>query len=88
VTPVADDEPTAREVILTFLADEPSVEVVGEAGNGDEAVDVVRRLEPDLLFQDVQPPDRLRLGGTAAADLLPTAPSFPLQPSSPSSRLN
>jgi two-component system LytT family response regulator len=56
-TVVVDDEPVAREAVLTLLESEPAVEVVGEAGNGREAVDVIRRTRPDLLFLDVQMPD-------------------------------
>ncbi len=55
---IVDDEPAAREAVSTFLADEPRVEIVGEAGDGDAAVEVVRRTAPDLLFLDVQMPDR------------------------------
>lgn len=54
---VVDDEPEARRAILTLLESEPRIEVVGEAGNGEEAVAKVRSLEPDLLFLDVQMPD-------------------------------
>lgn len=36
---VVDDEPTAREVVTTFLAEEPAVEVVGEAGDGVQMPD-------------------------------------------------
>jgi two-component system LytT family response regulator len=54
---VVDDEPVARGAVLTLLADEPAIEVVGEAGNGREAVEVVRHARPDLLFLDVQMPD-------------------------------
>jgi two-component system, LytTR family, response regulator len=53
---VADDEPVAREAVLTLLRDQPAVEVVGEAASGAEAVAIVRRLRPDLLFLDVQMP--------------------------------
>ena len=55
---VVDDEPTAREVVTTLLAEHPTVEVIGEATNGREAVELVRRLRPDLLFLDIQMPDQ------------------------------
>ena len=56
-TVVVDDEPVAREAVRTLLENEPAIEVVGEAGNGGEAVDVIRATRPDLLFLDVQMPD-------------------------------
>src|SRR4030095_9258504 len=55
---VVDDEPTAREVVMTLLAEHPTVKVVGEATNGKEAVQLVRQLKPDLLFLDIQMPDQ------------------------------
>jgi two-component system LytT family response regulator len=54
---VVDDEPGAREVVLTLLAEHARVRVVGEATNGREAVEVVRRTRPDLLFLDIEMPD-------------------------------
>jgi two-component system, LytTR family, response regulator len=53
---VADDEPVAREAVVTLLRNAAGVEVVGEAGSGNETVELVRRLRPDLLFLDVQMP--------------------------------
>ncbi len=54
---VVDDEPDAREVVLTLLAGHPSVQVVAQATNGRQAVEVLRRTRPDLVFLDVQMPD-------------------------------
>ena len=54
---IVDDEPAARDVIRSFLDGDDRVEVVGEAGNGLEAVELVGRLGPALLFLDVQMPD-------------------------------
>jgi len=64
---VVDDEPDARDVVRTLLADHPSVRVAGEASNGVEAVELIRRLRPDLLFLDVQMPD---LDGFAVLEAL------------------
>jgi two-component system LytT family response regulator len=55
---VVDDEPAAREAIITLLADRHDIVVIGEATNGRDAVECVRRLEPDLLFLDIQMPDQ------------------------------
>jgi two-component system LytT family response regulator len=43
---------------MKLLEDHPSIEVVGEAMNADEAVNMVNELNPDLLFLDIQMPDK------------------------------
>jgi len=53
---IADDEPLARERLRTLLGAEEWVEVVGECQNGNEAVDSIAKLQPDLVFLDVQMP--------------------------------
>jgi two-component system LytT family response regulator len=55
-TMVVDDEPLARERVVTLLAGESDIEVVGECRNGEEATDAIPRLNPDLVFLDVQMP--------------------------------
>ncbi len=54
---IADDEPLARDVLRIRLADEPGVEVVGEAANGAEAVARTESLLPDVLLLDISMPD-------------------------------
>ncbi|MGH7460184.1 MAG: LytR/AlgR family response regulator transcription factor [Longimicrobiales bacterium] len=54
---VVDDEPMARAGLQKLLHDDPELEVVGEAGNGRDAVALIRRMEPDLLFLDIQMPE-------------------------------
>jgi two-component system, LytTR family, response regulator LytT len=53
---VVDDEQLAREELCYMLEQMGNVEVVAQAGNGLEAVSLVERLTPDLLFLDVQMP--------------------------------
>ena len=54
---VVDDEPLARRTLLLLLSDDPQVQVVGEAGNGALAVEMIRAQSPDLVFLDVQMPE-------------------------------
>jgi two-component system LytT family response regulator len=54
---IVDDEPDARDVVRTLLAAHEAIRVVGEATNGREAVTVIRRERPDIVFLDVQMPD-------------------------------
>src|SRR4051812_20458293 len=54
---VVDDEPDARDVVRTLLGAHAQLRVVGEATNGREAVDLIRRERPDVVFLDVQMPD-------------------------------
>jgi two-component system, LytTR family, response regulator len=53
---IADDEPLAREWVRSAVAEDPELEVIGEAGDGFEAAEAIRRLQPDLVFLDVQMP--------------------------------
>ncbi len=53
---IVDDEPLARERIWMMLRDEADVQLAGECGDGTEAVALLKREKPDLLFLDVQMP--------------------------------
>jgi DNA-binding NarL/FixJ family response regulator len=53
---VADDHPIVRTGLVALLADQPDLEVVGQTGDGLEAVDLVERLAPDLLVVDLMLP--------------------------------
>jgi two-component system LytT family response regulator len=53
---VIDDEPPARRELRRLLADFSWLEIVGEAGNIDQAEELVESLSPDLLFLDIQMP--------------------------------
>ena len=55
-TLIVDDEPLARKRLQRLLSDETDVEVVGECGDGLEAVEAIRSRTPDLVFLDVQMP--------------------------------
>jgi two-component system LytT family response regulator len=56
-TAIVDDEPVAREGLRLWLASEPDVVVVGEAGTPEQAVALVLQERPDLVLLDVQMPD-------------------------------
>ena len=61
---VVDDEQLAREELCYQLEQAGEIDIVGQAGNGIEALSAVDRLEPDLVFLDIQMPG---LGGFEVA---------------------
>ena len=60
---VADDQAIVRRGIAALLATEPDLEVVGEAGDGEEAVRLVERLRADIALMDLMMPG---MGGLEA----------------------
>lgn len=53
---IIDDEPPARTKIRKFASMNPDLEVIGEAGDGMEAIAKILELRPDLIFLDIQMP--------------------------------
>jgi two-component system response regulator AlgR len=72
---IVDDEPPARERLRSMLAEGGEFEVVGEAGNGEQALDLVDKLVPDVVLLDVRMPgiDGLEVARHLAA--LPEPPA-------------
>ena len=70
---VVDDERLGRQKLRTLLRREPDIEVIGECSNGLEALAAITRLNPELVFLDVQMPDLDGLGVISAlsADEIP-----------------
>jgi two-component system, LytTR family, response regulator len=56
-TLIVDDEPIARDRVRRMLLEETDVEIVGECGNGKEAVSFINENQPDLVFLDIQMPE-------------------------------
>ncbi|MFB2597514.1 response regulator [Herbiconiux sp. P17] len=54
---IADDQQLIRGGFRSLLASEPDLEVVGEAGSGTEAVQLVRAQRPDVILMDIRMPD-------------------------------
>ena len=63
-----DDEPLARERVSTLVRETEGLELIGEGNNGIEALDLITRFEPDLLFVDVEMPELSGFGVIAALD--------------------
>jgi DNA-binding NarL/FixJ family response regulator len=67
---IVDDQGMVRAGFRSLLASEPDLDVVGEASDGEEAVEVVTRLEPQVTLMDIRMP---RLDGIAATRRLVAA---------------
>jgi two-component system LytT family response regulator len=61
---IVDDEWLVREELKTLLAEYPEIELVGEAANVPQAIDLVDQVQPDVIFLDIQMP------GATGFDLL------------------
>lgn len=69
---VADDHTVMRAGVVALLAPEPSIELVGEAGNGAEAVQLAEALDPDVALMDLRMPV---LDGVAATERIVAGPA-------------
>jgi two-component system LytT family response regulator len=67
-TLIVDDEPLARERVRLLLERETDVEIVGESGDGHEALSAIQSLSPDLIFLDIQMPELDGFGMLAQLD--------------------
>ena len=63
-----DDEPLARERVSALVRASDGLELVAEASNGLEALDLITTLDPDLVFIDVEMPELSGFGVIAALD--------------------
>jgi two-component system LytT family response regulator len=69
---IVDDERLARSELKKMLTDYPEIEVIGEAGNVDEALKSIEELGPDILFLDIQMPAKTGFDLLAELDAVPT----------------
>jgi DNA-binding NarL/FixJ family response regulator len=53
---IVDDHPVVRAGLAGLLSSQPDFEVVGEAGDGQEALNMLERLEPDVVLMDLRMP--------------------------------
>jgi PAS domain S-box-containing protein len=54
---VVDDHDLTRAALRAVIAEDPRLELIGEARNGREAIALIRRMQPDLVLMDVRMPD-------------------------------
>ncbi|WP_018658042.1 response regulator [Actinomadura flavalba] len=62
---IADDQVMIRDGLAALLSSDPEIEVVGQAGDGREAVEMARALDPDVIVMDIRMPGMDGLAATA-----------------------
>ena len=70
---IIDDEAPARDIIRQYLSAYPDIEIAGEADNGFAAMKLIRELNPQLIFLDVQMP---KLTGFEMLELMDELPAI------------
>ena len=76
---IADDQRLMREGLATLLSLAPDIRIVGQAADGSEAIDLARRLKPDVILMDIQMPgtDGVAATQTIHSELPDTAHHHP-----------
>ena len=64
---IVDDHPITRSGLRTALADSDEIEIVAEASTGEEAIDIVADVKPEVVFMDVRMPG---MGGLEATKII------------------
>jgi two-component system LytT family response regulator len=72
-TLIIDDEALARDLLRNYLAQDDRVEIVGECSNGYEGLLAIGKLNPDLVFLDIQMP---KINGFELLELLTNPPAI------------
>lgn len=67
---IVDDEPLAREGVRLLLESDPEIDIVAEAGNGAEALQMIQSVKPMLVFLDIQMPE---MNGFEVLSALPSS---------------
>ena len=70
-TLIVDDELYAREELALHLGQDPDIEILGQAANAIEALPLIQRLKPDVVFLDIQMPKLSGMELVAMLDPLP-----------------
>lgn len=68
---IIDDERLAREELKSMLAQHPSIEIIGEAKNGQEGLEMTKELNPDVLFLDINMPGLTGIDLVKNLDVVP-----------------
>lgn len=68
---IIDDERLARAELKKMLMDYPEIEVLAEAANADEALNLINQLDPHVIFLDIQMPEKTGFELLQALDKLP-----------------
>jgi DNA-binding NarL/FixJ family response regulator len=69
---LADDQPLVRSGLRVLIADAPDIDVVGEAGTGAQAVQLVRDVRPDVVLMDIRMPG---MDGIKATQIITAGPA-------------
>ena len=64
---IAEDHATVREGLKLILSSQPEIEVIGEAGDGRQAIELAKKLQPDVVLMDISMP---QLNGLKATGTL------------------